>query len=431
MPKESKKPMNWSRLDNAAIIFPPTAHGANTGVYRLSCELTEPVDAARLQEALDDTLLRFPHIRMVLRRGVFWYYLEQTMLAPEVMPETRPPCAPLYEGSRSLLFAVTWWRHKINLDMFHVLADGAGAIAFFEALVTDYLTRVHPEVDAGEPRQAALSARGADSFQKYYEPGKRARQISAGRAYRLRGARRGDGGLNILEGVCDVRQVLDAAHRHGTTLTVYLAAVLFSAIHEEMYVRHEKRPVVLTVPVDLRGYFPSDTTRNFFSTIRVAYSFKDRPGTFEDILEATAAAFKHELTPERLAARMNQLAALEHNFLLRPIPLVLKNPVLRISGDIADLGETAALSNVGKFRLPEALHAYVKGFGAFMSTRALQLCTCTFGSSLHFCFTSAFESTETQRRFFAQLTAAGVDLEIRSNEYHEEGPECSTAPTAT
>ena len=32
------------------------------------------------------------------------------------------------------------------------------------------------------------------------------------------------------------RQVLDAAHRHGTTLTVYLAAVLFSAIHEEMHV---------------------------------------------------------------------------------------------------------------------------------------------------------------------------------------------------
>lgn len=431
MPKELKKTMTWARLDNAAKIFPPTAHGANTGVFRLSCELAEQVDPETLQRALEDTLPRFPHMSMVLRRGVFWYYLEQTTLRPRVSPETRPPCAPLYEGSRSLLFEVSYWRHKINIDVFHVLADGAGAIAFFEALVTAYLTLCHPGLEAGEPRRAAVSERRADSFQKYYKPHGGAKVGGAGRAYRLRGARRPDGGLTILEGVCDVRQALAAAHRYGATLTVYLAAVLFAAIHEEMYVRHEKRPVVLTVPVDLRGFFPSDTTRNFFSTIRVAYHFKKQPGTFEDILQSTAAAFKAELTPERLSARMNQMAALEHNPFLRPIPLLLKNPVLRLSGDIADMGETAALSNVGKFRLPEAVQPYVRGFGVFMSTGALQLCTCTFGNSLHFGFTSAFESTEIERRFFAHLTDGGVDLEIRSNEYHEEEPVCSTAPTAT
>ena len=61
------------------------------------------------------------------------------------------------------------------------------------------------------------------------------------------------------EGVCDVKQVLDAAHRYNTTLTVYLAAVMFEAIHGGMYVRDRKKPVVLTVPVDLRSYFPSHT----------------------------------------------------------------------------------------------------------------------------------------------------------------------------
>nr|WP_297176269.1 hypothetical protein [uncultured Agathobaculum sp.] len=434
MPKDkrSQKNLSWSRLDNAAKIFPPTSHGSDTGVFRLSCELNEPVAPDVLQNALARTLERYPHLLMVMRRGVFWYYLEQTRLRPSVVPEHAPPCAALYEGSQSLLFRVSYWRHKVNLDMFHVLADGAGAIEFFESLMTAYLVLRHPEAGVDGQPQASVSQRWADSFQKYYKPrGGKTASERHGRAYRLRGVRRADGGLTIIEGVADVGQVLAAAHRCGTTLTVYLTALLFAAIHSEMYVREQKKPVVLTIPVDLRGFFPSRTTRNFFGTIRVSYDFSKRSGEIEDIAACVAAAFKEELTPERLGARMNRLAALEHNPLLRPIPLALKNPVLRLSGVVSDRGETAALSNIGKFRLPDALHPYVRGFGVFMSTGATQLCTCSFGSSLHFGFTSAFENTEVQRRFFELLADEGIDIEIRSNEYHEEEETpCSDAPAA-
>ena len=431
--KRHQKNLRWSRLDNAAKIFPPTSHGSSTGVFRLSCELNEPVAPDVLQAALDHTLERYPHLLMVMRRGVFWYYLEQTRRRPSVVPEHAPPCAALYEGSQSLLFRISYWRHKVNLDMYHVLADGAGAIEFFESLMTAYLSLRHPEAGVDGQPQASVSQRWADSFQKYYKPhgGGKSTGESLGRAYRLRGVRRADGGLTIIEGVADVRQVLDAAHRCGTTLTVYLTALLFAAIHSDMYVREQKRPVVLTIPVDLRGFFPSQTTRNFFGTIRVGYDFSKRSGEIEDIAACVAAAFKEELTPERLGARMNRLAALEHNPLLRPIPLALKNPVLRLSGAVSDRGETAALSNIGKFRLPEALHPYVRGFGVFMSTGATQLCTCSFGNSLHFGFTSAFENTEVQRRFFELLADEGIEIEIRSNEHHrEEEAPCSDAPAA-
>lgn len=430
--KRNRKNLSWSRLDNAAKIFPPTSHGSATGVFRLSCELREPVAPDVLQTALDRTLERYPHLLMVMRRGVFWYYLEQTTLRPSVVPEHAPPCAALYEGSRSLLFRVSYWRHKVSLDMYHVLADGAGAIEFFESLMTAYLMLRHPEAGVDGLPQASVSQRWADSFQKYYKPHSGGKSSDGlGRAYRLRGVRRAGGGLTVIEGVADVRQVLAAAHRCGATLTVYMTALLLSAIHSEMYVREQKKPVVLTVPVDLRSFFPSRTTRNFFGTIRVGYDFSKRSGEIDDIVACVAAAFKEELTPERLGARMNQLSALEHNPVLRLIPLALKNPVLRLSGAVSDRGETAALSNVGKFRLPDALHPYVRGFGVFMSTRATQLCTCSFGNELHFGFTSAFENTEVQRRFFELLVNEGIEIEIRSNEYHEEeGAECSDAPAA-
>ena len=179
MSLHNMRPPKWSRLDNAAKIFPPISHGANTGVFRLSCELTEPADPALLQQALDETLLRYPYLKMVLRRGVFWHYLEQTNLRPLVEPEHEPPCAALYKGSRSLLLRVNYFGRMINLEMFHVLADGSGAMAFFQALVTEYLALRHPEAGEISLPQASVGQRASDSFQKYYQPRLRLRSAQA------------------------------------------------------------------------------------------------------------------------------------------------------------------------------------------------------------------------------------------------------------
>ena len=349
---------------------------------------------------------------------MFWYYLEQTERRARVVPEHAPPCSPLYEDSRSSLFEVSYWKNKINFDVFHVVADGAGAIEMLQTLVTEYVSLAH-DLDLCQPPRAAMDERMEDGFQKYYKSdGRSSKRERRPRAYRL--PHRG-GDLKVYEGVCDVKQVLDAAHRYNTTLTVYLAAVMFQAIHGGMYVRDRKKPVVLTVPVDLRSYFPSHTARNFFSIIRASYAFNERSGEFSDILEQTAAAFKRELTAENLAARLNTLAALEHNFLLRPIPLFIKYPVLLLSGLISDVGETAALSNIGKFQLPDAVAPYVKAFGVFVGTDALQLCTCSYNGQLHLSFTTTMRDPSVIRRVFARLTQDGVSLEVRSNTMYGEG----------
>ena len=44
---------SWSRLDNAAKIFPSTSERTDTRVFRFYCELDEDVDRELLQEAAD------------------------------------------------------------------------------------------------------------------------------------------------------------------------------------------------------------------------------------------------------------------------------------------------------------------------------------------------------------------------------------------
>ncbi len=50
----------WTRLDNAAKIFPCTTKNQDTKVFRFACELKEDVKEENLQKALDMTLKEFP-----------------------------------------------------------------------------------------------------------------------------------------------------------------------------------------------------------------------------------------------------------------------------------------------------------------------------------------------------------------------------------
>lgn len=418
---KSHQPAPWSRLDNAAKIFPPTSDREDTKVFRFACELSEEVDPALLQQALDRTVEDFPLYLSVIKKGMFWYYFERSNLRPTVHLECKPPCSPLYDGNRKgLLFEVTCYKRRISLEVYHALSDGTGALQFLRTLVARYLVLRHPErFPEGMPPldyDASGTQKMDDSFQKYYGGAKRYRKDPAPHAFRLRGEKTEDYRLKVVSGVMSASSVLKVAHSCGATLTVLLAAVLIEAIHGEMPLREEGRPVVLTVPVNLRSYFPSASARNFFGIFNVGYNFKKQPGTFEDILSHVGGYFKRELTAERLALRMNELAALEHNLIARAVPLAFKDVSLRIANRLSERGITAALSNVGRISMPAGMEEYIRLFDVFTSTNRLQLCLCSFGDRLVLSFSSTFAGVDVQRRFFRRLAQLGIDIEITTNQ---------------
>ena len=106
--KKSMAKTKWYELDNAAKIVPSTTKGADTRVFRISCELKEEVDGTLLQQALDMTVPDFPHFASILRKGLFWYYLDSSDIRAVVQPENKP-CSAIYrEGRRRLLYRVNY-----------------------------------------------------------------------------------------------------------------------------------------------------------------------------------------------------------------------------------------------------------------------------------------------------------------------------------
>ena len=79
---------SWVGLDNAGKIFLSTMTAADTKVFRLTACLKHKVRPDLLQEALDLVYPKFPLYHATIRRGLFWYFMEDTNLEPQVQEES-------------------------------------------------------------------------------------------------------------------------------------------------------------------------------------------------------------------------------------------------------------------------------------------------------------------------------------------------------
>ncbi len=409
----------WYELDNAAKIVPSTAKGADTRVFRITCELKEDVDGAILQQALDRTVPDFPHFASVLRKGLFWYYLDSSSIRAVVQPENKPPCSAIYfDGRRRLLYRVNYYRRRINLEMFHVLTDGTGAFAFLRAIVCNYLMLAHGLEEEESQDLSSVKEKADDAFNRYYQKETKGRPMEKlpRRAYHLQGERDEYLQMHLIEGTVSVSKFLKVVKEHQTTASAFTTALFMESILEEMRERDKKLPIVLSVPVNLRNYFKSETARNFFGVINVAFYPDQYDGTLGSILEVVQASFKRQLTQEQVALSMHDYARLEHNIAIRPVPLFIKNLVIAAVNSGVQKGITGTISNVGKITMPEPFASYIDRFSCFMAAPDVQISVCSFGGKMCFGVGSSYVTNLVMMRFFRKMVALGIDVEIATND---------------
>ena len=170
--KTIPRQVRWDKLDNTAHLFPSIAGESMTNVYRISVTLKEEVQVEFLQQALDMILPKFDGFNLRMRTGVFWYYFEENgKKAPKVTEEAMFPCRFIRQNkNRNYLFRVTYYKSRINLEVFHVLTDGMGGINFLRELTYQYLRLVHPELAEKEGNKLSgdTSLSREDSFVRNY-----------------------------------------------------------------------------------------------------------------------------------------------------------------------------------------------------------------------------------------------------------------------
>ena len=404
------KVSKWYRLDNAAKIFPPSKNKYDSKIFRFTVSLVENVDKDILNVALTKTLQEYPIFRSVLKRGLFWYYLEESNIKPVVVEEHLRPCSKFDTG---LLFQVTYYKKRINLEVNHALTDGTGTLMFLKTLVVNYLEEKYKINSKDAINKASIKESSNDSFRKYYT-GKIKKSITSSKiAYKIKDEKYVENRLKIIEGIVDVNSLLKLAKKYNVTLTVYLVSLLIKCIGESMELKARKKPIVVTVPVNLRNYYPSYTVRNFFNAVSI--SFKYNGEDIADIIKVVNEEFKRNLTKENVENKMNNMAKLEDIFILRLIPIFIKDLVLRYAYKFTENYATMTLSNIGIIDIPEVYQKYIDYFDVFISTSKIQLCMCSYLNKMLLTFTSQFVNSEIEKNFFRYLTAEGINVTINTN----------------
>ena len=414
----------WRSLDNAAKLFSAASSPKDTRVFRFYCELKEEVKEEILQEALNQTIQKYPVFLSVMRKGLFWHYLEKSELRPVVREEYKEPCSSLYvRDKKTLLFEVTYYKKRINFEVFHALTDGTGATEFLRELVKNYLYLIHEEdLEPVELSNQYLTVKDQedDSFSRYYDPDFPRKKKKKIRAVQIKKGGKGYEELQINEASMSVKELLGIAREKKVSMSVLLTAAFICAIHEEMSRMQEKKPVILMVPVNLRKIFPSDSMLNFFGYLEPGYQFGGGKDSFEDVLEAVKLYFQENLSKEHMAGRMNELIAIEKHKILKWAPLELKNRCIRAGAKMAEQEVTAVLSNMSVVKMPEDYAQYIEKFGVYTSTNRTELCICSFQDTLSLGFTSRYDSTNIQRNFYRILKELGASVKVAEPDFPED-----------
>lgn len=423
--EQRKNRFQWTTLDNAAKVFPALADEKDSRVFRFCCQLKEEIDKNCLQRAVDQTLEEFPSFTNIIRHGMFWYYQEESDQMPVVHQEDRPVCSRLYDKNvHHLLIDISYYKSRINLEIFHAVTDGTGAMMFLKTLVVNYLRLRHPEElsqkEIALGFDSTLKEKVSDSFDQYYEkPDKK--EVDAmpfmgkGSVYTFREPVSAGCRQLVTEGRVSAKKIVGEAKRRGTTVSVFLTALLILSIYDAMEPKERKKAVRIMVPVNLRSYFESNTVRNFFGTFPVTYDREKQGGELEEAISAVSKTFQEELTKKKMSELLAGQVGLEKRMAARLVPLIIKDIAMYISSRIAGKRQTMYFSNLGRIAMPEEVKDYVELFDVFISSAARQVCMCSYEDEMVITFAGVLKPRDTERAFFRRLSQYDPDMVISTN----------------
>lgn len=421
------RPMRWDKLDNTAIIFPVIAGEGMTSTYRISVELSEEIQPELLQQALDIVLPKFNVFNVRIRMGVFWYYFEENNKpAPRVKEETLFPCRYIQPNkNNSYLFSVSYYKSRINLEVFHVLTDGMGGMVFIRELTYQYLRLAHPELKevVGDDLCASTSLSLEESFEKNYRKGKR-RSFTTERAYLIKLKKLTKGEFGVMHGLINIPELKEVTKKYGVSINEYLVATFAWATYVRcLHKAPSKKPIRIAVPVNLRPFFNSNTTKNFFAMVSAEFYPKEEEYTFEEVLEIIQKSLKSQIQKDNLEEIFSSSVSNQKNKFLRMIPLVVKNMVMRLVFNQTALAHTTTITNVGFVKVEPVYEPYIKMFRSFIAISKGQSLKGTINSyqdTLVFTFSSLFSDTSVQREFFRKIASDGVTVQIETNGVYYE-----------
>ena len=361
--------------DNSAILYLALIRKHHTNIFRFTVTMTETIDPALLQAAVNRVYRRFPTIFAGLQQMFFQYAQVPAETAPEVAPDP----GLLINMSRAEISRcacrVYYQEKQIILEGFHAVTDGYGMVAAFSTVTAEYLhLRYGISVPVGytvfDLSEDVKEEETEDSYLKYADA--KPLHLPSRYSYQLPGMHPKCGPVRRETLVYPVDVLLNGARKYGVSITALLSAVMASSIMELQHRRKEKqmRPVRIMVPIDLRKIFPSKTLRNFILYALPTMEVSEYGCSIQELAHRFSRQIKAHLQRDNLAGIIAYNVKTQRNPLFRMLPSGLKCGLMRLAYSFfGESNSSLTMTNLGNIVLPEIMLPYVDSIGMTMMPR--------------------------------------------------------------
>lgn len=408
-------------LDSASLIYPATESKYYNSVFRLSMDLKIEVDPVVLQEALVDVVERVSTFNVRLKEGFFWYYFEKNPNTPILHEETSWPVMKMdRKANNDFLFKVFWQKNRIAIEYFHSLCDGTGGNIFLLTLVNRYLELKGIKVDSSpiilKCSESPSEWESRDCFRSILRRDvPNPKKVYSCHHINKKGVLTEH--TQVITGKIDVERMLGFARMKKYTINEVFTALLIKSIIEE---DSPRKPVRISVPLNMRKVYDMNTMRNFSLFALVGVNPRMGIYTFDEILEQVHLKTKLQLDRHLLDTIVKRNVVSQLNPFFRMIPNIVKKPFFKVLSEM--LGEyqyTATISNLGKINVPPQMLELIDRYDFYISpsqTNPLGCSVASVGKTMTVNFSSILLNHRAiERRFFSQLVEWGIPVEIRSN----------------
>ena len=426
MAPRERREKQWYKLDNAGVLYSAIQKENYSAIYRFSAVMEERVDPEALQRAVDKTMPRFPGFAVHIKKGAFWYYFEPNPApGPFVKRDISNPCQPVrFREDNGWLVRFYYYEHRISLEVFHALSDGAGALVFFRTLLAVYLREMGHAIPNGPGILDVEEPPHREELEDAYARYATVRSLRAGigkKAFQNTGTPEHFYTLNVTMGFVPVDQLKARAKSYGVSITEYLTGALLKVILENQ-AREEPRhpkPVALAIPINLRPWFPSETLRNFILTVRPCIDPSLGEYTFPEILSQVHHYMRLHINRQEMQALLTGNVRFQTNRALQLIPIWLKNPVMALSYRLAGTRPySGTYTNPGAFTVPEEMAPHIRRMEVILGQATNPRVHCasiSYGNTMEITFAGTLQETDTEREFFRFLVREGIHVKVESN----------------
>ena len=405
----------WRKLDNIAKAFSLDDKN-NANIFRYSVVLYEDVDKDLLSRALVISLDKFLVFKVKLGTGLFWNYFEFNTQMPVVSMEEDIPCKYInLKKNNDYLFKVTYYKKKINIDIFHILTDGTGAALFFKSIVCNYLSLKY-SIPFCEDAYNRISYE--DQYLKNYDKSLKVVDRDFKTTYQFEGKINRNIN-NTYHYIVDIDDLKNKSREYNATITEYLTAIYIYAIYLSVYKKEEKKEIVIAVPINLRKYYQVNTILNFFVCMNINPKIVEmRLRNFSEILNQVCCEFREKLSIDRVKSYLTRDVKLGMNVAIRLVPLFVKKQVIKFINSLVSKSSTSTLSNVGVIDFDCQFKKYIDNVLVLASPSKEQKirCTiCSFDSKLNITMNSNIDDVDFERTFFQLLKEKVGSVQVESN----------------